>query len=369
MARRTNPRDKRNPKKPAKVNPTVTYSSKIQNANSVSKRNNPTIDLGSYYNLLNPQFKKRESQGYLDGEHSQENSQGSKAYFKGGDYDIKNRCSFSYVDENSGETKSIALLVPPNGIVWDYKLRTQTIDTYGGQVIQVLGVEIDSFKLSGFIPSGIWGINSKTTSWLNYDNGDVNNLNTTIGSTPDEINKNGLIHLGNFFRDFFSYRTQIGNFQVDNMVFEYPHYGWVGADSIKFIPNAFPSIKISNEEILPQWELDGQVVEYLSSHFVQHTTDIARSQLSKSSALKAGIGFAEFVQWSDPTATTNGSVNVSSSAKNLGKSYEAFLTNFDGKEASTLEQNGFSFPVSGAGSAAISKNVDKIISDRFTPHV
>ena len=97
-----------------------------------------------YYNTLNPEFKNKINK-YLPAD----------AYFSGGYYDVSNMCSFHY--KRGEETKSIYLIVPPNNISWTYSLRTKVEDTYGGQVIQILGVQIDNFKLRGYIPNGFWG--------------------------------------------------------------------------------------------------------------------------------------------------------------------------------------------------------------------
>ena len=291
-----------------------------------------------YYNSIDPNFKKSNTSRYLD----------SSAYFSGGVYDTRNMCSFSYYDNTvEGEPikKSIWLLVPPENISWSYSLRTKVEDTYGGQVIQILGVQIDNFKLSGYVPNGFWGI-------------DNNYYNKYFFEDKENARKNGIVHLANFFRDFFTVKSQ-SSFSNQNMRFSYPHYGWEGANDIKLIPYEFPRVRIANDEILPQWELECSLVEYLSSHFVSKATTAATNQLKYN---KGGIGFVEFIQWSDPTATSD--ISVSEEARSLGASYAEFVNNFDITESDALSQAGFTYPPD-VIDRNVTSEVQKVIEDRF----
>jgi hypothetical protein len=317
----------------------------------------------AYYNKIHPNFPATPLKNLPQ-----------TAYFNGGAYDSKNRCSFSYVDDSytpsdPNRNKSIALLVPPNGITWDYKLRTQVIDTYGGQVVQILGVEIDNFKITGYVPSGFWGRYKNTTTNSLEDNylASTDYEKTTINDSAEAINRNGIVNLGNFFKYFFTLKTQ-ARYSTSNMVFSYPHYGWIaGSDSqICIIPKEFPRIKISNDEILPQWELNCSLVEYMSSHFVGNVTARAKKQLGD---LKGGIGFKQFIQWSDPTAS--GILDPSAAAKDLGESYRNYVSNFNAAEAEALAIEGFSYPnqiLNAAKKKGNIKTVNEIIQDRFSSY-
>ena len=270
------------------------------------------------------------------------------AYFSGGFNNIKNRCSFSY--KYKGETRSIHLLVPPNGISWTYSLRTKIEDTYGGQVIQILGVQIDNFKISGYIPVGFWGRDN------DYILGSGDNQ---YYAGESFAHKNGLVHIANFFRDFFTLKSQ-NSYITNNMVFNYPHYNWGGTNpGIAIIPYDFPRVRIANDEILPEWELECSVVEFLSSHFVSQATTAAKNQLNY---LPEGIGFTKFIEWSDPTATSD--VSISEEARSLGASYANFVREFDPQESDALAQAGFSYPPEIIDRTITSK-VQEVIQDRF----
>ena len=368
MATKPKPAKPHKPKKPTVVAPKqpinkiVNYDSHLLSSDhNVAKILKKTP--WAYYNKIEPSFPATPTK-HLP----------KTAYFDGGTYDSANRCSFSYVDDSldindPNRNKSITLLVPPDGISWDYKLRTHVIDTYGGQVVQVLGVEIDNFKLTGYIPSGFWGKykQSRTNNVLdNYQAEYGDYEKTLIGDSHEKVNRNGLVNLGNFFKYFFTMKTQ-NRYSTSNMVFSYPHYGWTGTGegSIVIVPNEFPRIRIANDEILPQWELNCSLVEYMSSHFVSRVTKKAKAKLGD---LKGGIGFAEFIKWSDPTAS--GIVDPSAAAKSLGESYKNYITNFSSNEADALSQAGFSYPkeLLNTSNAAV-KPLSQIVEDRFGQNV
>jgi hypothetical protein len=103
----------------------------------------------------------------------------------------------------------------------------------------------------------------------------------------------------------------------------------------------------------------------MSSHFVSNVTAVAKKQLGQ---LKGGIGFAEFIKWSDPTAS--GIVNPSAAAKSLGESYKNYITNFSSTEAEALASEGFSYPKELLKSSDKNiKTTSQIIQDRFSSYV
>lgn len=273
--------------------------------------------------------------------------------YKINQYSNKNYCTFSFKDKKSNKTKSLSLIVPPDSISWSYSLRTVVEDTYGGQVIQILGVQIDNFKLSGYIPKGFWGLQN------NYFN-EATDQEYYIGE--ENAFKNGIVHLANFFRDFFASKTQ-NSFSTENMKFEYPHYGWTGNKAIAIIPFEFPKIRLANDEILPEWELECSVVEYKSSHFEGKVSKAAKTNLAdRFNNLGEGVGFAKFIEWSDPSATS--SIEVTEQAKKLGASYASFVKQFDPQESGALAQAGFSYPPD-VSQDVVSAKVEEVKNQRF----
>ena len=44
---------------------------------------------------------------------------------------------------------TLNLRLPPTEVAWDYKMNTQTFDTYAGQVVQALGITFNKVTFSG----------------------------------------------------------------------------------------------------------------------------------------------------------------------------------------------------------------------------
>src|SRR6478609_7732966 len=51
--------------------------------------------------------------------------------------------AYAYIDAH----RTFAFHIDPYNIQWGYKLRTQTTDTYGGRVVQILGVELNTLTI------------------------------------------------------------------------------------------------------------------------------------------------------------------------------------------------------------------------------
>jgi hypothetical protein len=266
-------------------------------------------------------------------------------YFEGGSYDPRNRCAFSY-DSIQGDTKVLTLLIPPDQITWKYSLRTKVIDTYGGQVVQILGVQIDDFNLSGQIPTGAWGKSQASPSSEIIDNLEPyayypDSSGSKLKNSSYAV-KNGLVHVANFFRDFFTEKTQY-SYSVKNMLFQYPHYGW----NIPIIPLQFPQVKIANTEIFPQWQLQCSVVEHLAGHWIGQLSRSHPINKKFEEDIEYGVGFTKFIKWSEMIGSPEDLLNeswVSDQAKNVGESYKNFFENFDPSDPDVLSNAGFSYP-------------------------
>ena len=287
----------------------------------------------------NNKINKISDTGFLNG----------NGYFKGGSYDPENRCAFSYESVVQEDTRVLTLLTPPDQITWKYSLRTKVIDTYGGQVVQILGVQIDDFNLSGQIPTGAWGKSQASPSGEIVDN--LDNLeedayypdsNGSKLKNSSSAVKNGLVHVANFFRDFFTEKTQY-EYSVKNMFFHYPHYDW----KIPIIPLQFPQVKIANTEIFPQWQLQCSVVEHLASHWIGQVATSKPLKAKFDEDIQYGIGFTKFIKWSEMIGSPEDLLNeswVSDQAKDLGESYKNFVENFDPSDPDVLSNAGFSYP-------------------------
>jgi hypothetical protein len=282
---------------------------------------------------------------------------GKRSYFRGGVRSLKNVCSFRApnLDSISGYTvpNKINLYLSPNDVSWEYTLRTNVIDTYGGQVIQILGVSIENLTIRGFFGSeGMWGFNKTANGgfgnsrYEDFPQGyrpEGSEITYSLSETQgykkwvDGQMRSGMVQFAEWFKSYFYYITQAGNFDKNNMVFEYPHLNWYW----NIRPLDFPQIRFANDELMPQWELKCDFIEDLQNTFQQEVTGIAKKMLSR---FRDGVGFSEFIEWSEPVYTSQ--ETRTQAARDIAVKYSDFIGgNFTEKELETLITRGFSYQV------------------------
>lgn len=279
------------------------------------------------------------------------------AYFPGGGRDAKNACTFTNEYEVyaqnvgivgtglSGDRQpTITLYLSPSNVTWDYKLRTNIIDTYGGQVVQILGVSIENLTIEGFFGlEGMWGFNfsakdenPESPTFGKYQSrfaqGDRRNWDEKYGQYG-----NGLVQFSEWFKRYFYQTTQAGGFAKQNITFRYPHMGW----EWRIRPVSFPQVRFANDELLPQWRLECDFIEDIQGTFTQAVTTNAKAALGR---FKNGVGFQEFIEWSQPVyKTTKDRATV---AGELAASYSDIIGGeYSEKDIETLITRGFSHPV------------------------
>lgn len=282
-------------------------------------------------------------------------SGGKRTYFRGGVRSLKNICSFKapnlHVISNNAVPEKINLYLSPNDVSWEYTLRTNVIDTYGGQVIQILGVSIENLTIRGFFGSeGMWGFNKTRDGRFGnsrYEDfptelgiGEIGySLNQTQGYKKwvDGPMRSGMVQFAEWFKTYFYYVTQVGNFDKNNMVFSYPHLGWAW----RIRPLEFPRVRFANDELMPQWELKCDFIEDLQNTFEQEVTAIAKKALGQ---FRDGVGFSEFIEWSEPVYSSQ--ETRTKAARDIAVKYSDFIGgDFTEKELETLITRGFSYQV------------------------
>jgi hypothetical protein len=265
----------------------------------------------------------------------------NSAYFPGGFRDLRNICTFTC---NICTPKTITLYLSPNNVSWNYSLKTNVIDTYGGQVIQILGVSIDDLTIQGFFGSeGMWGYNL-----TNSPTGRVIN-NSRFEDSDGEINKwkeegqmiqNGLYQFSQWFKTYFYQITQQGNWNTSNMTFSYPHMGW----EWHIRPLAMPRVRFANNELAPQWQLQCDFVENFQGTFTEQVSKAATERLA-SKSLPGGIGFSQFISWSEPVYKNQ--QERSAVAGDIGTKYSEFISqDLTDSQLKTLITQGYSYPAS-----------------------
>lgn len=267
---------------------------------------------------------------------------GNRSYFPGGNRSLENVCYFKSSGLNMNP-EQITLYLSPNNVTWDYTLKTNVIDTYGGQVVQILGVSIENMTIEGFFGSeGMWG-------WNVNNEGHLTSSRFEQESAKDYLNdpmKSGLYQLSEWFKEYFYKVTQYGNFQTENLVFHYPHMDW----EWNIRPLDFPRVRFANDELLPQWQLKCDFIEDKQGTFTQEVTNSAKVALTK---LEGKVGFSRFIEWSEPMYKS--AEDRTKVASDVGVKYSEFVgKEFTDDEVKILAAGGFSFP---------SKNLDPYVED------
>lgn len=257
-------------------------------------------------------------------------------YRAGGKRDPDLTCSFSCT---ALDPPSITLPLSPTGVSWDYNIRTQTFNTIGGQVVQILGVDISNLTIQGYFGFERW-FGVKDMGRQGLVSGHQSSPSTNYKWQTDPKFHNGLVQMATWFRSYFNLITQGGNFDLHPMTFSYPHRGW------KWIirPKEFPRVRFSHDEVAPMWELHADMIEYLQNHFIKGQLNAKiREDLA---GINTGVGkFTEFLKYSENINTANS--NLEAEAKKLGGRYGDYIKTFDNSEVTTLIGRGYSYPTLG----------------------
>lgn len=227
---------------------------------------------------------------------------------------------FSYVHPTAG-VKMLNLRLNPNSVDWTYELNTNVVNTYGGQVVQILGLKLGQLNIEGqFGREGPWGLKkvkdeyvrrrgTKMTGWAPKD------PDEQLDYSDDGLYGIGLTEMLQFFRDYFSASTQGGSSSISGRYIQAPmtlayddiHIAAATNDADQptwsewnatpgtwmIIPVDFPSYKRSNENFAPEWKVTAEIVQ-APLHLMENTIEksIAR--------LHAAIGFKPLSPWNAP---------------------------------------------------------------------
>lgn len=194
-------------------------------------------------------------------------------------------------------TQSLTLRHDPNEVSWTYTLNTQSFDTYGGQVIQVLSVNINSLIIQGQLGrEGPFGVSKLPTGksgedprWGGTvpDGGFVTNDVTHQSDYAGERYP-GMYAMTRFFREYFSVSGEGGDPNLPGkyvqtpMIIRYENapYSTAEGQSARWVvtPNNFPMFKRSNENFAPEWSIECAVIE-APPHFTKTLTEQAVERL------------------------------------------------------------------------------------------
>lgn len=279
--------------------------------------------------------------------------------------------SFSYTNHSSGVTHRMNLAIDPYNVEWTYNVNTQVYDTHGGQVIQVLSVNIDTLTIDGQIgrpgPFGVH-VNEQKTAQVDarwggmVPHGGLRTNDTAQQWNPESSpNHIGLYQLSQFFAKYFTESAQGGikgeegkfiqvPMQISYDAGPYPtaadHAGASSQTQFRHweaFPNNFPSFSRSNEEFAPLWKLEFSV--YQADPTIAHATK--NDAIKALSRIRGGIGWEAENPWVDPAA--NPKDPPAMVTKKLVSEYKHFLPKITKGELQKMIWQGISLPAVESG--------------------
>lgn len=240
--------------------------------------------------------------------------------------------SFTY--DVSGQTYALNLRLDPYNVQWTYNVNTAQYDTYGGQVIQILSVNIDQLVIEGKLgregPFGVdknggrsqrdprWGGIVPPRGWITKD--------TTAQFDYNGETYPGLHAMVDFFREYFARASQGGDPQAPGRFLQIPITLTYGAGPFpeeirqwQVTPVNFPSFKRSNDNFAPDWRVECQVVQADN----QITTMEKQAAITR---LQDAIGWTAKNPFSDPLA--NPGTNTSEITSQIVSQFRNILPKF-----------------------------------------
>lgn len=202
---------------------------------------------------------------------------------------------FSY--KGAEGTKALSLRLGPTQVSWTYNLNSRIIDTFGGQVVQILSTNIANLTLEGqFGREGPYG---RTLQDRRYEHRPPGELHDTSAQGDLRV---GLHQFVSYFRDYFSQASQGGDrgaldaYNEASMSVEYVDLDdlfprrWTG------YPINLPSFQRSKENFAPKWQVQFEVSE--------PDPEIARQTMNPEiEKIQALVGYTVFNPFSDPLAS------------------------------------------------------------------
>lgn len=243
------------------------------------------------------------------------------------------------------DTDTLHVRLDPNEVSWTYNMNTNIVDTVGGQVIQILSVNIDSLTIAGqFGREGAFGLKSgRQGSRDRY--GDAMPFDGLMAKDKDEQWDDrsgtygvGLTQMTEFFRNYFARSTQGGDaqapgrFQYMPMRVSYLNRVWE-----EVIPTNFPSYRRSNEDFAPEWRVEFEVL--------RSDAEIQRVAYKMAmDRLMDGIGYQVRNPFSDPLADDIDETEAGTILNQIASNFREMIPGFTRGEIESMIWQGISIP-------------------------
>jgi hypothetical protein len=221
---------------------------------------------------------------------------------------------FTHPNNDIGDLR---LRLAPTSVKWETNLVTNRIQTYAGEVVQVLGINFGDLVIAGRF--GHEGPHGAKRRWkiVRDRKGHRHKVHTGWKERQDffpdlpysypanEPELKGLTQMTQYFRTYFAVASQGGDYAGATLThgmydqrFMNLSYGGATDDferHWKVYPKSFPSYRRSNEDFAPEWQLTCQVVE---PDFAIRTSEMLKSI----ARLKQNTGYRVLNPFSDPLA-------------------------------------------------------------------
>lgn len=238
--------------------------------------------------------------------------------------------SYEYVGQAGRDrVETLPLRLEPNSISWDYNLNTNIVNTIGGQIIQVLSVNIDTLVIEGQIgKEGPFGLNENLTRKSPDQQWD--NRSGTYGV--------GLTQMTEFFRNYFARSSQGGDAHAPGRYQYLPmKVSYHPAREWEVIPTSFPSFRRSLENFAPEWRIEFAVV----------TSDAEVQKIAYQMAmdrLMDGIGYHARNPFSDPLADDVDPTAAGEILSQIASNFREMVPGFSRGELENMIWQGISVP-------------------------
>lgn len=256
--------------------------------------------------------------------------------------------SFSYdYLESKGHTSSdsLHLRLDPNSISWQYNLNTNIVDTIGGQVVQVLSVNIDSLVIEGqFGKEGVFGLKrghvgqrTRRGDTMPFDGLMPKDKDEQWGDKSGQFGV-GLTQMTEFFRNYFARSTQGGDSQAPGRYQYLPmKVSYAPARQWEVIPVSFPSYRRSIENFAPEWKVEFEVL----------TSDAEVQRVAYKTAMDRlvdGIGYKAKNPFSDPLADDIDPSQAGQILDQIASNFRDMVPGFTRGELENMIWQGISVP-------------------------
>jgi hypothetical protein len=277
----------------------------------------------------------------------------------------------------------LVLRLPPSTAEWTYNMLTSVTPTYGGEVVQVLGISFDKLVLTGrFGREGPWGLRHETKyvyvkphkKGKGHKKGKkvkrrLPTLERRVDEPTWEVRNEkfgiGLLQMTQWFKAYFSVASQgVGRDETpDTNYREEPVTIWYASNldtlvdtgksdaTWKVYPTNFPSYRRSNENFAPEWRVECEVAEapgLIADH----------EKMAAVSRLQFGDRYVPFNPFSDPAGFLIGKqkkkvldklkaqaiAQARQDAGDIADYYNTLLGTIATEEATELLAQGASFP-------------------------